>query len=55
MHLLKYAGSFGYAFAQISLYESVASIGDYIQSYSPEDRAKIAKELNNGEISIKCK
>ena len=36
-------------------YESVASIGDYIQSYSPEDRAEIARELNSGEISIKCK
>lgn len=36
-------------------YESVASIGDYIQYYSPEDRAEIAKELNSGEISIKCK
>lgn len=36
-------------------YESVASIGDYIQSYSPEDRAEITRELNSGEISIKCK
>ena len=36
-------------------YESVASIADYIQSYSPEDRAEIAREINNGEISIKCK
>ena len=36
-------------------YESVASIGDYIWSYSPEDRAKIAREINNGNISIKCK
>lgn len=36
-------------------YESVASIADYIWSYSPEDRAEIAREINNGEISIKCK
>ena len=36
-------------------YENVASIADYIQSYSPEDRAEIAREINNGEISIKCK
>ena len=36
-------------------YEQVASIADYIQSYSPEDRAEIARELNNGELSIKCK
>lgn len=36
-------------------YEDVASIADYIQSYSPEDRAEIAREINNGEISIKCK
>ena len=36
-------------------YEQVASIADYIQSYSPEDRAEIAREINNGEISIKCK
>ena len=36
-------------------YESVASIGDYIWSYSPEDRAEIAREINNGNISIKCK
>ena len=36
-------------------YESVASIADYIQSYPPEDRAEVAKEINNGEISIKCK
>ena len=36
-------------------YESVASIADYIQSYSPEDRAEIAREINSGEISIKCK
>lgn len=39
----------------IEEYETVASIGDYIQSYSPEDRAEIAKEINNGNISIKCK
>ena len=39
----------------IEEYESVASIGDYIWSYSPEDRPKIAKEINNGNISIKCK
>ena len=39
----------------IEEYETVASIGDYIQSYSPEDRAKIAREINNGNISIKCK
>ena len=26
-------------------YESVASIGDYIQSYSPKDRAEIAREI----------
>lgn len=36
-------------------YEDVASVADYIQSYSPEDRAEIAREINNGEISIKCK
>lgn len=36
-------------------YESVASIADYIQSYSPEDRAEIARKINSGEISIKCK
>ena len=36
-------------------YENVASIADYIQSYSPEDRAEVAREVNNGEISIKCK
>lgn len=36
-------------------YESVASIGDYIQSCFPEDRAEIAREINNGNISIKCK
>ena len=36
-------------------YESVASIADYIQSYPPEDRAEIAREINSGEISIKCK
>lgn len=36
-------------------YESVASIADYIWSYSPEDRAEIAREINNGNISIKCK
>lgn len=36
-------------------YESVASIGDYIQSYSPEDRAEVTREINNGELSIKCK
>jgi len=36
-------------------YETVASIGDYIWSYSPEDRVEIAREINNGEISIKCK
>jgi len=36
-------------------YENVASIADYILSYSPEDRAEIAKEINSGEISIKCK
>ena len=36
-------------------YESVASIADYIQSYSPEDRAEVVRELNNGEISIKCR
>lgn len=36
-------------------YEQVASIADYIWSYSPEDRAEIAREINNGEISIKCK
>ena len=36
-------------------YESVASIGDYIWSYSPEDRAEIAREINNSNISIKCK
>ena len=36
-------------------YESVASIGDYIWSYSPEDRSEIAREINNGNISIKCK
>lgn len=36
-------------------YESVASIGDYIWSYSPEDRAEVAREINNGELSIKCK
>ena len=36
-------------------YDSVASIADYIWSYSPEDRAEIARELNNSEISIKCK
>ena len=35
-------------------YEQVASIADYIWSYSPEDRAEIAREINNGEISIKC-
>ena len=39
----------------IEEYETVASIGDYIQSYSPEDRAEIAREINNGNISIKCK
>ena len=39
----------------IEEYESVASIGDYIWSYSPEDRAEIAREINNGNISIKCK
>ena len=39
----------------IEEYEIVASIGDYIQSYSPEDRAEIAREINNGNISIKCK
>lgn len=39
----------------IEEYEMVASIGDYIQSYSPEDRAEIAREINNGNISIKCK
>ena len=36
-------------------YEDVASVADYIQSYPPEDRAEIAREINNGEISIKCK
>ena len=36
-------------------YEDVASVADYIQSYSPEDRAEIAREINSGEISIKCK
>lgn len=36
-------------------YENVASIADYIQSYSPEDRVEIAKEINTGELSIKCK
>ena len=36
-------------------YEDVASVADYIQSYSPEDRSEIAREINNGEISIKCK
>lgn len=36
-------------------YEDVASVADYIQSYSPEDRAEVAREINNGEISIKCK
>ena len=36
-------------------YEQVASIADYIQSYSPEDRAEIVREINNGNISIKCK
>ena len=36
-------------------YENVASIADYILSYSPEDRAEIAKEINTGELSIKCK
>ncbi len=39
----------------IEEYESVASIADYIWSYSPEDRAEIAREINNGNISIKCK
>ena len=39
----------------IEEYETIASIGDYIQSYSPEDRAEIAREINNGNISIKCK
>ena len=39
----------------IEEYETVASIGDYIQSYSPEDRAEIVREINNGNISIKCK
>ncbi len=39
----------------IEEYETVASIGDYIQSYSPEDRAEIAREINTGNISIKCK
>lgn len=36
-------------------YENVASIADYILSYSPEDRAEVAKEINTGELSIKCK
>ena len=36
-------------------YENVASIADYIQSYSPEDRTEIARKINNGEISIKCR
>ena len=36
-------------------YEDVASISDYIQSYSPEDRAEVAKEIKTGELSIKCK
>lgn len=36
-------------------YENVASIADYILSYSPEDRIEIAKEINTGELSIKCK
>lgn len=39
----------------IEEYETVASVGDYIQSYSPEDRAEIVREINNGNISIKCK
>ena len=36
-------------------YENVASIADYILSYSPEDRIEVAKEINTGELSIKCK
>lgn len=36
-------------------YENVASVADYVLSYSPEDRAEVAKEINTGELSIKCK
>lgn len=44
-----------YGSTTIEEYETVASIGDYVQSYSPEDRAEISREINNGNISIKCK